>query len=112
MKPPILLFVACGLAFAATAAAASGPGNPEAKHLEPNGPRTITVSEASTPPVVRAGLLQSTLILLPAEEKVANVFAGDTVDWVFDGGHVASRFISVKPRLANSATNIHIDIKC
>jgi type IV secretion system protein VirB9 len=66
------------------------------------------VSESDTPPVIRAGLLQSTLILLPAEEKVATVFGGDTVDWVFDGGHVASRFISVKPRLANSTTDIHI----
>ena len=108
MKPPILLFVACGLAFAATSASASGPGTPEAKHLEPNAPRTISVSEASTPPVVRAGLLQSTLILLPSEEKVANVFAGDTVDWVFDGGHVASRFISIKPKIAGGTTDVHI----
>jgi type IV secretion system protein VirB9 len=52
--------------------------------------------------------LQSTLILLPDEEKVANVFAGDTVDWVFDGGHVASRFISIKPKVANSSTDVHI----
>ena len=58
--------------------------------------------------MIRAGLLQSTLILLPAEEKVATVFGGDTVDWVFDGGHVASRFISVKPKLANATTDIHI----
>jgi type IV secretion system protein VirB9 len=58
--------------------------------------------------VIRAGLLQSTLILLPAEEKIATVFGGDTVDWVFDGGHVASRFISVKPKLANTTTDIHI----
>jgi type IV secretion system protein VirB9 len=108
MKPPILIFVTCGLAFTATAAFASGPGTPDAKHLQPNAPRTITVSEADTPPVVRAGLLQSTLILLPVEEKVANVFAGDTVDWVFDGGHVASRFISIKPKLANSTTDVHI----
>jgi type IV secretory pathway VirB9-like protein len=108
MKPPILIFVTCGLALTATAAVASGPGAPDAKHLQPNAPRTITVSEADTPPVVRAGLLQSTLILLPAEEKVANVFAGDTVDWVFDGGHVASRFISIKPKLANSTTDVHI----
>ena len=49
-----------------------------------------------------------TLIVLPAEEKVANVFAGDTVNWIFDGGHVASRFISVKPKTANAATDIHI----
>src|SRR6185437_6398396 len=108
MKPPILIFVACGLAFAATAASASGPGTPDAKHLQPNAPRTITVSEADTPPVVRAALLQSTLILLPDQEKVANVFAGDTVDWVFDGGHVASRFISIKPKVAGSSTDVHI----
>jgi type IV secretion system protein VirB9 len=30
------------------------------------------------------------------------------VDWVFDAGHVASRFISVKPKLANTTTDIHI----
>jgi type IV secretion system protein VirB9 len=76
--------------------------------LQPSAPRTVMVTEAETPPQVRAGLLQSTLIVLPVEEKVANVFAGDTVDWVFDGGHVASRFISVKPKTANSATDIHI----
>ncbi|MBS1814642.1 MAG: TrbG/VirB9 family P-type conjugative transfer protein [Acidobacteria bacterium] len=108
MKPPILIFVACGLTFTASVAFASGPGTSDAKHLQPNAPRTITVSEADTPPVVRAGLLQSTLILLPAEEKVANVFAGDTVDWVFDGGHVASRFISIKPKVAGSTTDVHI----
>jgi len=76
--------------------------------LQPSAPRAVIVSEADTPPQVRTGLLQSTLIVLPAEEKVANVFAGDTVNWVFDGGHVASRFISVKPKTANAATDIHI----
>jgi type IV secretory pathway VirB9-like protein len=108
MKPPILIFVASGLALTATFASASGPGTPDAKHLQANAPRTITVSEADTPPVVRASLLQSTLILLPDQEKVANVFAGDTVDWVFDGGHVASRFISIKPKVAGSTTDVHI----
>jgi type IV secretion system protein VirB9 len=66
------------------------------------------VSESQAPPVVRAALLQSTLIVLPAEEKVANVFSGDTVDWVFDGGHVASRFISIKPKIAGGTTDVHI----
>ncbi len=108
MKPPIPVVLACGLALSASVASASGPTTPEQKHLQPNAPRTITVSEADTPPVVRAGVLQSTLILLPAEEKVANVFAGDTVDWVFDGGHVASRFVSIKPKLTNSTTDVHI----
>ena len=99
--------LACGLVLTSVAFA-SGPSTPETKHLEPNAPRTIAVSEADTPPVVRAGLLQSTLLLLPAEEKVANVFAGDTVNWVFDGGHVASRFVSIKPKVANTSTDIHI----
>ena len=101
------LFLACGLVLT-SGASASGPSTPAPKQLDPSAPRTVVVSEADTPPVVRAGLLQSTLILLPAEEKVANVFAGDTVDWVFDGGHVASRFVSIKPRVANTTTDIHI----
>jgi hypothetical protein len=42
------------------------------------------------------------------EVRIANVFAGDTVDWVFDGGHVASRFISIKPKVAGSTTDVHI----
>ena len=105
MKPPIILVVVtCGLALASAPLHAST----EPHHLEPAAPRTVTVSEADAPPAIRAGLLQSTLIMLPVEEKVANVFAGDTVDWVFDGGHVASRFISVKPKVANTTTDIHI----
>jgi len=107
MKRTLPLFFACGLALTG-AASASGPSTPAPKQLAPSAPRTVVVSEADTPPVVRAGLLQSTLILLPTEEKVANVFAGDTVDWVFDGGHVASRFISIKPKVANSTTDVHI----
>ena len=106
MKPPIVVFVSFGLALATASANASTP--PEPHRLQPNAPRSVTVSEAETPPVIRAGLLQTTLILLPVEEKIATVFGGDTVDWVFDGGHVASRFISVKPKLANTTTDIHI----
>ncbi len=104
MKPPILIFVAFGL----TLSTALQCFATEPHRLQPSAPRYVTVTEADTPPVVRAGLLQSTLILLPAEEKVATVFGGDTVNWVFDGGHVASRFISVKPKVANAATDIHI----
>jgi type IV secretion system protein VirB9 len=107
MKRTLPLFLACGLALTG-AASASGPSIPAPKQLAPSAPRTVAVSEADTPPVIRAGLLQSTLILLPVEEKVANVFAGDTVDWVFDCGHVASRFISIKPKVANSTTDVHI----
>ena len=106
MRPPIPIAVFLGLTLAAKAITAHAATEP--KHLDPSAPRTITVTEASAPPVVRAGLLQSTLILLPAEEKVTNVFAGDTVDWVFDGGHLPSRFISIKPKVAESSTDVHI----
>src|SRR5258708_7925661 len=104
MKPLIPIAVATTLSLMSMPLRASGPEHP----LQPSAPRTVTVIESQAPPAVRAGLLQSTLIVLPAEEKVANVFAGDTVDWVFDGGHVASRFISVKPKTANGSTDIHI----
>jgi len=95
---PVCMMLATSLLHAST----------ETHPLQPSAPRTVMAAEAETPPQVRAGLLQSTLIVLPAEEKVANVFAGDTVNWIFDGGHVASRFISVKPKTANAATDIHI----
>lgn len=104
MKPLIPVIISLGVAVGTMPMRASTPPH----SLEPNSPRTVTVSESQAPPVVRAALLQSTLIVLPAEEKVANVFAGDTVDWVFDGGRVASRFISIKPKVAGSTTDVHI----
>jgi len=104
MHPPIPVAVFFSIALAASSAHAATDLHP----LQPSAPRTVIVTEAETPPQVRAGVLQSTLIVLPTEEKVANVFAGDTVNWIFDGGHVASRFISVKPKTANAATDIHI----
>ncbi|MDQ2832846.1 MAG: TrbG/VirB9 family P-type conjugative transfer protein [Acidobacteriota bacterium] len=104
MKPLIPIVVSIGFTLASMPLHATSPTHP----LQPSAPRTVAVSESQTPPVIRAGLLQSTLIVLPSEEKVANVFAGDTVDWVFDGGHVASRYISVKPKTAGGSTDIHI----
>ena len=103
MRPPIPIAIGLGLMLASNTLHAANP-----HPLQPNAPRTVVISEAGTPPQIRAGLLQSTLLVLPPEEKVANVFAGDTVAWVFDGGHVASRFISVKPKVANGTTDIHI----
>ena len=58
--------------------------------------------------MVRVGLLQSTLFELPAEEKVVTVFGGDTNSWVFDAGHVATRYVSIKPKIADETTDLHI----
>lgn len=108
MKTISILLISSGLAVGAvtTSHAATSPDAPHT--LLPSAPRTVVIRETETPPVIRAGLLQSTLILLPPEEKVATVFGGDTVSWVFDGGHVASRFISIKPKVANTTTDVHI----
>lgn len=91
-----------------TTAAISTAGSAQNLHLQPAAPRTVVVADAQAPPVVRAGMLQSTLIELPVEEKVATVFGGDTVSWVIDAGHVASRYISIKPKVADTATDLHI----
>ncbi len=102
MKTPILFI-------ALTAASANGfASTSAAHHLQPRAPRIVVVTDSEQPPVILTGQLQATLIVLPPEEKVATVFGGDTVNWVFDGGHVASRFISVKPKTAGSSTDLHI----
>jgi type IV secretion system protein VirB9 len=106
MRSPLPVFITIGLSLF-TVTQTSYAGN-DPKPIDPSAPRTITVSESATPPVIRVGLLQSTLIELPEEEKVANVFAGDTVNWVFDGGHVPSRFVSIKPREAGASTDVHM----
>ena len=73
-------------------------------------PRTVQVSATTAPPIIRTSLNESTLLELPAEEKVATIFGGNTDDWIFNAGHVASRFVSVKPKAAaaKSTTNVHI----
>ena len=101
MKTFAVLFLTSSLAVGANASDTT-------RAFFPNAPRTVVILDSSAPPVIRAALLQSTLIILPPEEKVATVFGGDTSSWVFDGGHVASRFISIKPKIANSTTDVHI----
>ena len=98
------LLIAASLTLAATAHAAP-PATAQQK-----APRTVEVSATAAPPVIRTSLNESTLLELPAEEKVATVFGGNTDDWIFNAGHVASRFISVKPKAAaaKSTTNVHI----
>ncbi len=79
-------------------------------YAQQKAPRTIQVSATTAPPVIRTLLNESTLLELPAEEKVATIFGGNTDDWIFNAGHVASRFVSVKPKAAaaKTSTNVHI----
>ena len=96
--------------FLAASAVLAASVSAVALHAEQKAPRTIQVSTTAAPPVIRTILNESTLLELPAEEKVATVFGGNTDDWIFNAGHVASRFISVKPKAAaaKSSTNVHI----
>ena len=79
-------------------------------YAQQKAPRTVQVSATTAPPVIRTLLNESTLLELPAEEKVATIFGGNTDDWIFNAGHVASRFVSVKPKAAaaKTSTNVHI----
>lgn len=104
MKPLIPVTVALSLALVS----ASGRATTKPSLPQPDSPRTVVVSAKAAPPVIDTALLESTLIVLPKQEKVANVYAGDTVNWVFDGGHLPSRFLSVKPRVAGAETDVHI----
>jgi type IV secretory pathway VirB9-like protein len=91
-----------------TAAVISTAGFAQTPHLQPSAPRTLVITDAAPPPVVRVGLLQSTLFELPTGEKVVTVFGGDTNSWIFDAGHVASRYVSIKPKIADETTDVHI----
>lgn len=104
---PVLKSTALFVFVAAGIAAAGENGTSQSLPI-PNPPRTLVILNTQTPPVIRAALLQSTLIVLPEQEEVATVFGGDTASWVFDGGHIPSRFISIKPKIADSSTDVHI----
>ena len=101
-------FTAAALLAAFAGNAASGA--PSAHRLEPNAPRTVVIRAAAAPPIIRTGIGQATLIELPEQEKVATVFVGNDEDWVFNGGKVASRYVSIKPKTTaqNATTNMHI----
>ena len=108
MKTFPTVVLAATLAGSGSLCSHAATGSETKPRLQASAPRNVVIVETETPPVIRTGLLHSTLILLPAEEKVATVFGGDTSSWVFDGGHVASRFISIKPKIAGSSTDVHI----
>jgi type IV secretion system protein VirB9 len=72
MHPPIPVAVLFSIALAASSVyAATDPHS-----LQPSAPRTVAVTEAETPPQVRAGLLQSTLIGTRSGKPMVDGFGG------------------------------------
>ena len=69
--------------------------------------RVVQASE-KTVITIRTAVLESTLLTLPENEKVAITFAGDTKNWLIQGTKVPTRYLSVKPMVAHMQTNLHI----
>ena len=69
--------------------------------------RTVKVTEKTTI-VINASLLESTLIVLPEQEKITAVFEGDKENWRYDTTKVSGRYLSVKPTSAGAKTDLHI----
>lgn len=66
--------------------------------------RTVAVHTKDVIPV-NAQLRETTLIVLPQEEKVMTVYCGDKDNWVIDG---TENFVTVKPAKSGAHTDIHI----
>ena len=66
--------------------------------------RTIAVHTKDVIPV-NAQIHETTLIILPQQEKVMTVYCGDKDNWVIDG---TENFVTVKPAKPGVHTDIHI----
>ena len=69
--------------------------------------RTIKVTLKSTVPI-HGRILQSTLLVLPQEEKIAEVFVGDKEFWHFETTKISTRYLSIKPLAPRVKTDLHI----
>jgi len=69
--------------------------------------RTVKVTLKSTVPI-HTSILESTLLVLPDEEKIAEVFVGDKEFWHFETTKVSTRYLSIKPLAAGVKTDLHI----
>jgi type IV secretion system protein VirB9 len=86
MKTPLLL-----LALALAAVAADKPPTPA---VTVDAPRSVVVGERSVVTIYLSGL-QDTMLVLPKQEKVRAVFAGDTDSWKIQTTKEPSRYVSL-----------------
>lgn len=100
-------YLSCiGLLVASLAAAA-----PE-KTADPKPGDPLLVAMGQRKPVrVRVALGQTTLIRLPTDQKVMNVYGGDKGEgglWAVDAGKMPTRFLAVKPKEKGIHTTLHV----
>jgi type IV secretory pathway VirB9-like protein len=66
--------------------------------------RTIPVHAKDVIPV-NTQIRETTLIVLPQQEKVITVYCGDKDNWIIDG---TENFVTVKPAKVGARTDVHI----
>src|SRR5215471_4300221 len=69
--------------------------------------RTVKVTLKSAVPI-HASILRSTLLVLPEQEKIAEVFVGDKEYWHFETTKISTRYLSIKPLAPGVKTDLHI----
>ncbi len=69
--------------------------------------RSLRVNEKATV-TINTSVLQSTLLVLPENEKIMSVFDGDKENWRFDTTKMPGRFLSVKPVAPGVSTDLHL----
>ncbi|MGH9437645.1 MAG: TrbG/VirB9 family P-type conjugative transfer protein, partial [Terriglobia bacterium] len=83
---------------------AADPATPAAGAAVAQQSRTIAVHAKDVIPV-NAQIRETTLIVLPKQEKVMIVYCGDKDNWVIDG---TENFVTVKPAKVGARTDVHI----
>lgn len=97
--------LAASCLFGASASSSNKPGDPT-----PGDPVTVTMGQRK-PARIRVARNQATLIRLPENERVMNVYGGDKGEggvWSVDAGKVPTRFLAVKPKEAGIHTTLHV----
>ena len=103
---PNYLHIAVFLAAGQVVLPAAEPTTPTPAPVAPEA-RTIKVTLKSTVPI-HASILQSTLLVLPEDEKIAEVFVGDKEFWHFETAKISTRYLSIKPLAPGVKTDLHI----
>jgi type IV secretory pathway VirB9-like protein len=85
---------------------AAEPTTPTRAPIAPEA-RTVKVTLKSTVHI-HTSILESTLLVLPEEEKIAEVFVGDKEFWHFETTKISTRYLSIKPLAPGVKTDLHI----
>jgi type IV secretion system protein VirB9 len=110
MKRGLLQFNILSLVLAAATLGAGETNNNKPSDPSPGDPLPVTMGQRK-PVKVRVARNQATLIRLPENQRVMNVYGGDKGEggvWSVDAGKVPTRFLAVKPKEVGIHTTLHV----